>query len=586
MKKFLLSVAVVACGFAAHSQVVVAGVSPAAIQGNYVFTWADPAGGDWASPDFYTPGIFVEDTLQMLDDGTPGTNPQGNPMSAEGCNPPAASLDGKIAVIYRNTCEFGAKALAAQDAGAVAVIILNRDNEVVEMGGGADGLSVTIPVVMLSSSEGQALTNEMLNGPVVMFIGNKVGAYANDIGANKGEILVSPYGGANSRQFDGFELGIQVYNFGTNDQNNVTVTANIDGPSGNVYNQVINLSIVSGDTVSIFNGNTDEFPIFDMGGIGNYTNGLYTLTYTIDLGIADDSDFDNEFVSTFRVGDNTLALSNVDAAGMPIANSFPSNSTTEYQSCTMVQEANASTMAVRGVYMVPHADTSVNVFAGAEIFANVYQWDDAWIDLDDPAYQFDPTTNDAFQNLNLITFGTHYPASDDDVDDVAYIPFQTPLGLQDGVRYLFCLQTYEPAVISFGYDNSINYSGNVGIFRQPVSPVHVDGEWYSGGWSGVSAPSMALRVFDPAELGLTNNGAVEGRAYPNPANDQVTVALNATGDAVLTVTDVTGKVAMNSSIVLANGTASVSVADLASGVYTFHVALASGEVSTFSVVKK
>ena len=66
----------------------------------------------------------------------------------------------------------------------------------------------------------------------------------------------------------------------------------------------------------------------------------------------------------------------------------------------------------------------------------------------------------------------------------------------------------------------------------------------------------------------------------------VTVALNATGDAVLTVSDVTGKIAMSSAITLANGTASVSIADLASGVYTFHVALASGEVSTFSVVKK
>jgi len=587
MKKLLLSVAVVACGFAANSQVVVAGVSPAAIQGNYAFTWADPAGGDWGSPDFLTPGIFVEDTLQILDDGTPGLNPQGNPMSAEGCNPPAASLLGKIAVIYRNTCEFGAKALAAENAGAVAVIIVNREDDIVEMGGGADGLTVTIPVVMLSSVNGAALVNEMNNGPVVMFIGNKVGAFVNDAGANKGELLVSPYGGANSRQFDGFELGIQVYNFGTNDQANVTVTANIDGPGGNVYNEVVGpLAILSGDTVSIFNGNTDEFPLFNLGGIGNYPAGLYTLTYTIDMGIADDSDFDNEFVSTFSVVDNTLALSNVDAAGMPIANTFPSNSTTEYQSCTMVQESNASTMAVQGVYMIPHADTSVDVFAGAEIFANVYQWDDAWVDLDDPNYQFDPTTNDAFQNLNLITFGTHYPASDDDVDDVAYIPFTTPLGLQDGVRYLFCLQTYEPAVISFGYDNAINYSGNVGIFRQPVSPVHVDGEWYSGGWSGVSAPSMALRVFDPAELGLTNNGAVEGRAYPNPANDVVTVALNATGDAVLTVSDVTGKIAMSSAITLANGTASVSIADLASGVYTFHVALASGEVSTFSVVKK
>jgi len=108
MKRILLTLTVLATGFMAHSQVVCAGVSPAAIQGNYDFTWADPAGGDWSSPDFLTPGVFVEDTLMIVDDGTPGLNPQGNPMSAEACNGPLINdLTGKIAVIYRNTCEFG-----------------------------------------------------------------------------------------------------------------------------------------------------------------------------------------------------------------------------------------------------------------------------------------------------------------------------------------------------------------------------------------------------------------------------------------------------------------------------------------------
>ena len=66
MKKILLSLAVIATGFAAQSQVITAGVSPAAIQGNYDFTWADPAGGDWTTPDFLIPGTFVEDTLAIV----------------------------------------------------------------------------------------------------------------------------------------------------------------------------------------------------------------------------------------------------------------------------------------------------------------------------------------------------------------------------------------------------------------------------------------------------------------------------------------------------------------------------------------
>ena len=107
----------------------------------------------------------------LADDGTTGLNPQGNPLSAEACNPLVNDLTGKIAIVYRNTCEFGTKAFNAQTAGAIGIIILNRDPEVVGMGGGADGLNVTIPTVMMTSADGLLLTNEMQNGEVVMFMG-------------------------------------------------------------------------------------------------------------------------------------------------------------------------------------------------------------------------------------------------------------------------------------------------------------------------------------------------------------------------------------------------------------------------------
>lgn len=585
MKKLLLSIAVVVGGFAVNAQVITAGVSPTTIQGNYVFTWAD--GADWSTPDFLIPGLNVIDTLMLADDGTPGTNPQGNPISAEACSPLINDLTGKIAVVYRNTCEFGAKALNAQNAGALAVIIINRDNEAVAMGGGADGLSVTIPVVMLSSVDGAAIIAEMANGPVVMFIGNKLGAFTDDIGANEGQLLVSPYGGANSRQFDGFDLGIQIYNFGNNTQSDISVQATIDGPGGNVFDETLGpFSMNTGDTIAIFAGNTDEFSPFNLGGIGNYPNGLYTLTYDLQMGATDESDFDNTFTSTFTVVDNVLSSSNVAVSEEPVSNQYPSNSTTEYQSCMLVQEDNASTMATHGMWIIPHVDSAAgDIITGAEIFVNAYQWDDGWVDLDDPNYQFDPATNDAFQNLNLLSFGTHYPGAESEIDVPVFVPFQTQFQLQDAVRYLFCIQTFESATVSFGYDSGINYDGNQGIFRQPISPVHVDGEWYAAGWAGVSAPSIALGIFDPAQLGLDENALI-GTAFPNPANDNVSIALNAEGTAQLTVVDVTGKVALSTPITLVNGSTSVDVSNLATGVYTFNVALESGDVTSFSVVKK
>lgn len=585
MKKLLLTLTVVAATFVAQSQVICAGISPASIAGNYDHTWADPAGGDWSTPDFLIPGVFVQDTLVMAEDGTTGTNPQGNPISQEACNTliNPAQVAGKIAVCYRNTCEFGLKAKNCEDAGAVAVIIINRDDEAIGMGGGAEGLNVTIPVVMVSSSTGAILTSTMQGGPVVMFLGNKTGAYQNDAGADKSEMLVPDFAGLNSMIFNGFTPGIQVYNFGQN-VNTVSVQCTIDGPGGNVYDQTVSRAgMQTGDTMSIFAGNPEEFTAWDLG-MGNYTNGNYTLTYTITipgLGTADDSDFDNVLTSEFTIQDQVISLSRVNASNEPISNSYPSNSTTEYQSCTFFVDPNASNLGVYGVTFVPYTDTSATPLAGEEIFVNFFQWDDAWTDLTDPNYA---TFTDFFQNLTPIAFETYYPASDNETEQPQFVQFSQPFALVDNQRYLVCLQSFNPEV-GFGYDSEVNYNGNQGIYAMPISPVFVDDTWYTG-WSGISAPSLAIHVVDAASVGIEEASTLEGKAFPNPAVNKVTIAVNANGAAALTVTDVAGKVAMTDNITLVDGRATVNIDALASGVYVFNVVLENGLSSQFNVVKK
>ena len=154
--------------FQASSQIIVQGISPAPIVTSYGFSWADPGGGDWSSPDFNIPGTFIQDTLMLVEDGTPGTNPEGHPISQEGCNVLTNNLSGKIAVIYRNSCEFSLKALNAQNAGAVGVILINNQLATIGLGGGTYGISVNIPVVMINNADGAILVNEMGNGSVVM----------------------------------------------------------------------------------------------------------------------------------------------------------------------------------------------------------------------------------------------------------------------------------------------------------------------------------------------------------------------------------------------------------------------------------
>lgn len=78
---------------------------------------------------------------------------------ADGCTAITSAVAGKIAVIDRGVCEFGLKALNAQKAKAVAVIVANNQGgtTVTVMGPGAVGSKVKIPAVMISQNDGAAL---------------------------------------------------------------------------------------------------------------------------------------------------------------------------------------------------------------------------------------------------------------------------------------------------------------------------------------------------------------------------------------------------------------------------------------------
>lgn len=94
----------------------------------------------------------------------------------------AAQMNGKIALIYRGSCEFGTKALNAQQAGAIAVIIVNNAENAFPplMGSGAVGAQVTIPVISVSLESGlviRQLMNAGVNSAALSSIVNLNASY-------------------------------------------------------------------------------------------------------------------------------------------------------------------------------------------------------------------------------------------------------------------------------------------------------------------------------------------------------------------------------------------------------------------------
>ena len=78
-----------------------------------------------------------------------------------------SELTGNIAVIRRGACNFSLKAKIAQDAGAIAVIIVNNnDTAIFNMAAGDDGPNVTIPSLMISKKDGDVIMNTLTSGTV------------------------------------------------------------------------------------------------------------------------------------------------------------------------------------------------------------------------------------------------------------------------------------------------------------------------------------------------------------------------------------------------------------------------------------
>lgn len=577
MKKLLLSLSVILSAAAASAQVIVAGVSPQNIVANYTHTWADPAGG-WGTPDFNIPNTFVEDTLMIVDDGSTGTNAQGNPVSAEGCNPLINNLTGKIAVIYRNTCEFGAKALNAQNAGAVGVIIVNRNpGEVIAMGAGANGANVTIPVVMLDLNDGQTLVAEMANGPVVVFMGNKTGLFPNDVSL-LGRATLAPKAAMihsllaqNGTEFN-FDLGAKVFNPGNQNQAAVTLTATITDPSGNeVYNNSVNnLSINSGfDSTEVAPGTLPNFSL------ATYSAGEYTLTYTATInGVTDEYLDDNTLTYKFSFNDSVFSYAKPVNGSISAANHYrPGTNNQTYSVCTVINDANANRVQAEGVYFSATKAANTAPLDGEEIALYLYKWEDAFADLND--------ANLAFNTLTEVASGFYYYPGDLQ-DQIVYGAFNTPVALENNQRYLACAQTVN-LDLYLGYDNT-DYTYNTDYYLQPMFPNESDGTYFAIGF-GTDLPT-ALGVKLDAVANVSENNVIDGKAYPNPANDNITISIEGEGVASLNVTDVSGKTVMTNSVSLVAGKSDVNIASLESGMYIFNVTLENGKTAQFNVVKK
>lgn len=553
-------------GLTSSAQIVLLVEEPLNLAGSYDLTYssANGWGANMDTTAITAPAVFAVD----------GTN-----ADSLACDNiiNGSEVTGKIAVVYRGDCQFSTKAKNVQDAGAVAVVIINNiPGGPVGMGAGTVAGDVTIPVAMISQTDGALLLDSIEAGSVVMYLGNNTGVYPYNVGTYPEHIsraksfatpkpLVEPDG-------DGVRPSGWVYNYGSEVATGVKVSAVISRDGNEVYNDTTAAASIPANGDSMY-FTLPEFVALDAG--------LYTLTYSILSDSTDAYPSDNQLESSFWINENGLySKTRIDPVEGPIATSFVQPASTpfaQWQWCNSLQVTNANDMVLTGVQFAATAsdgDTTVSL-EDKSVYIYVYQLDN-----------YDPEGTSL--NLTPLIESDIYDFTSDTQEEFVTHPLSEAIPLSDNTRYWTCLLIDDPELY-IGYDSEVEYAYNFdSVFvREPVSPVYVDDDqpgWAIYGFTnGIGSIISVLE--DP-------NGIAEDVEdlqvvpYPNPTTDYITIPLggSSTGNVGVTAFDMKGALVLSENASQQSGNLRVDVSQLASGLHIFNLTFEDNSTTTFRVM--
>jgi len=565
MRKNLLFLFATVASLGVYAQEVIFEVkAPAELAG--VFDMRYAKSNSWTNtPDMTDPGNAVTNQLVLAHTNTPEDTLCCSTIS----NP--NEIAGKIAVIYRGTCEFGVKAKNAEQAGAIAVLIISDDRAIVEMGPGAVGAEVNIPVVLVEKSTGFLLHDAIVAGSVTAYIGVKP-SYPVDLGSNRGKAIWPQITSLPLALFDTFSYtpGIWVHNNGTANQSGVTINAKINNGSGDIYNQSQTISLNSGDSVYL------SFEVFTP----PYGTGAYKSTYTITPSTTDEFALDNIISQDFYITSGLFSYSPIDFNQNKIKPSayYRFNAPSPAKYCIALQNAHLSRLKAQGMSFAMTADQGFSL-KDQYIHFSFYEWNDNFANLDG---------NVLYENLNSIT-DADFVFESDLRDTPIFVPFSQEVTLVDNQRYLGCLEfSIDKAFL--GSNTMVDMWESTVRYNQPTTPGQDgDGTWGTNGSAfGLdNVLSIGLHTTEVAG-GINNTSSTEGRVFPMPAKTLVNIPMAANGakTADIQVLDITGKEVMKLNGKFENGSnlLQVNTGNLSNGSYVFNVRFDNGNMVNYRVV--
>lgn len=498
---------------------------------------------------------------------------------------PAGSFAGKIAFIRRGTCNFTVKALRAQAAGALAVIIANNSATAAHTDctslilTGTDPL-ITIPVLNTSRQMGAFLASAIDSGEEVEVCIHPPNVY-----------LASSYFPVQNAQTPVTQIATDTFGFSANvtnvrgvDQTNVVLTASVLDTAGAIlYTTSLDIPLLTADVVD---------SIFEIPGVyaPELPLGDYSVVYSSTSDPIGGNVFEDELRAAFKVTENLFAKDddinngvrpgNIPAAGYAMANLYTmsAGALDNYEVKTI--EFAHFTNAPPNNPLINSIVSDVSLFRIKDELTDANWALAAW---DRAAYQ-----STSYQWVGTGTYVAPPNATQGQIHQVELTDLTTALpgiALENGAQYLVSAFYADSSRFVFhAVDEDIDLAGPRGIYSLSYTD-----QWYAGFISGPSANVIRMYI----DLVVTTDEKPLPDSYmnvfPNPAKDVINLGLqlDKATDITVTIADINGRtVYIDDRYGMSNETLTYQIGQLASGTYLARIATKEGTLTKKFIVQK
>jgi hypothetical protein len=343
----------------------------------------------------------------------------------------------------------------------------------------------------------------------------------------------------------------------------ITSSTISSGGSGYLVGEVLTISGGNNDasfTIDAISGGTITSLVLNSPGIGytagdNLTIAGGTATYSVGT-VTNNTEITDELPMNNTIADLNFAVTNFTYArdNNAFAGST-SNGTNGFEVGNLYDIWNDQTLNGLTIRLAGGANGTT---VGTEIFVRIYE--------------IDPNTGD----FVFLEESAPFIVAANNTNTLLTIPFLSPVNLNANTTYL--------AVVG-SFDGTLRVSN--GGSTEPQTSFFLDlsdNTWYYT----TSIPVVRMN-FDPTVSLTENNVQVAYTLAPNPTNGSSTLTIDAktSGEAIVTITDMSGKQASvaNASLFVGENSINLSTENLTSGVYFVNVDF-QGATKAMKLIKK